>query len=168
MSSSQFRPSILLRPRKDPNPALAANETLQLEHNQQEQRLALKRAQRAERERQRGQALWGDAADKAEIAERERRAHADFVASRRAVQEQERAQQERLAQQNARREAELRQAEMAKLAAKKEYLASLREENGRLAEQRRQIAEYQREEEKAAIRAQQGQGLLDRFGRHAF
>lgn len=231
MSSFQARPSILLRKKKDATSSLSNEQHLEVEHEREEARLAAKRDARQQREHVRGQQLWGDKNDKAELAQKERAEHEKQFEARRAQQEAERAAHQRLQADMLQRDNDVRRAEEAKIEgqtqhnishssshphtahtahpasdvatrhfaplisqlisrffyvvchlllffffllvlslflAKRAYLSSLREENLRLAEQRKNVQQYQREEEKATHQRQQGQGILDRFGRHAY
>jgi hypothetical protein len=170
-SAFNVRPSILLRPRKVQSAAAINNDQhLTLEHEREEARLAAKRDLRAQREAERGAALWGSPAEKADLAARERRAHEDQMAARRAAEELEREDGARAHRELMHKEHALRAAEAAKLESKRAYLAQLKEDNYRLSQQRNDMARYAREEEKAeATRAsQQPDGLLNKFGRHAY
>lgn len=165
-----FRPSILLRPKKVSSTAAVSNsQHMEMEHEREEAKLAAKRDLRQQREVARGQQLWGSPAEKAELARNERAEHdaqrdARRMAEDRARQDADRAHREMLA-----KEQETRRAELAKIEAKRQYLATLRDDNARLAEQRQSTAKYQREEEKAvAAQAANQPTFLSKFGRHAY
>lgn len=147
---------------------MSNHQHMELEHGREEARLAAKRDLRQQREQLRGQQLWGSASEKAELASRERAEHDALLASRREQAAAERAAHERLQAEMHARERDVRQAELAKVEAKREYLAQLRDENFRLAEQRRTMQQYQRAEEKAVDQQNRGAGFLDKFGRHAY
>lgn len=132
MAAFHARPSILLRPKKAPGSTMNNSQHLEMEHAREEARLAAKREQRQQREHVRGQQLWGDASDKAELAAQNRADHDAQREARRRLADAERAQQQQLSQQMQQREAETRRAEMAKIEAKREYLARLREDNLRV------------------------------------
>jgi hypothetical protein len=132
MSSFQARPSILLRKKKDPSSSLSNNQHLELEHEREEAKLAAKRDLRQQREHVRGQQLWGTSADKAELAQKERAEHDAQLAARRRIEDAERQEHARLKQDMVQREADVRRAELAKIEAKREYLAQLRDDNYRV------------------------------------
>jgi len=173
--SSNIRPSILLRPKKpSPDPSntsvfIHTAGSARLEYEREQQSLEKKRQQRAQREHVRGQELWGDKQDKAELAARARAEHDRFIASRREVAERERADAMRVQQEALQREEQSRREEQARIEAKKAYLAQLRDENNRLAEQRRAAAAAEHQQDQARMKQHyQESTFLDRFGRHAY
>ena len=169
-SFSNVRPSILVRPKRVASAATLANSShLEVEHERAEQRLQAKREVRMQREEQWGKKLWGNHEEKAQLASEERAAHEELMNRKRLDDEFHRAEQFKISQTNLQYEEAVRQAERARLDAKREYLARLRDDNYQLSQQRQQIKQEQRKEEIHFVNQFQNDqsAVLNKFGRHA-
>jgi hypothetical protein len=165
--SFQVRPSITHRPIKESVPNAITRENQDLEFQREQARLEQIRQARANQIQARGQKMWGDSSERAQMNERERMEINRIAEEKRKIQENEnnrRAQQEA---EIARIRAERDQKERQRQEARKEYMSHIRDYNQYKSEEQKIVSKYDNVDRIEKER-NMGSSLLDQFGKHAY